>query len=633
MCGLIGSVGYENFDVSKLLTSIEHRGPDSNGYFQEKMLFLGHTRLSILDISVHGAQPMQDKSGRYVIIFNGEIYNHLEIREKLESKYEFISKSDTETLLYGFIEFGDEILNMLNGIFAFAIYDRLQGELFIARDHFGVKPLYYYAKGSKLIFGSEIKSFFGFNEFDKSIDYESLVNYLTLLWSPGEKTAFSNVKKLLPGHFMRINLFDFTGPAIKKYYEIPFKGIYSKKSEEELIDQLDEKLFNAVKRQLLSDLPVAFFLSGGVDSSAIVAFAKKVHPNKRLRCYTINTSNGEDGAFNEDLHYARVVAKYLDVDLVEVDSKVDIVANFDKMIYHLDEPQSDAAPLHVLNICNQAKKDGFKVLLGGTGGDDVFSGYRRHQALRYEAYINSIPLFLREFTKWIFLKFNLNNSWIRRVKKVTSNLHETKINRVYGYFEWLPLNIVKGLFHSDLKGVVEKYNPRRFFIDLLSNISSTENDLNKSLFWELKTFLVDHNLNYTDKLGMATGVEIRVPFLDKELVEFSTTIPPSLKMKGSSTKYILKKLMERYLPYEVIYRSKAGFGAPVRDWVIHNLDEKIDTYLGEKSIKKRGIFDAAKIQELIKLNKKGKIDASYSIWGLLAIESWMRTFVDDNARI
>jgi asparagine synthase (glutamine-hydrolysing) len=286
-----------------------------------------------------------------------------------------------------------------------------------------------------------------------------------------------------------------------------------------------------------------------------------------------------------------------------------------------------------LNICNQAKKDGFKVLLGGTGGDDVFSGYRRHQALRYEVYINSIPLFLREFTKWIFLKFNLNNSWIRRVKKVTSNLHETKINRVYGYFEWLPLNIVKGLFHSDLKGVVEKYNPRRFFIDLLSNISSTENDLNKSLFWELKTFLVDHNLNYTDKLGMATGVEIRVPFLDKELVEFSTTIPPSLKMKGSSTKYILKKLMERYLPYEVIYRSKAGFGAPVRDWVIHNLDEKIETYLGEKSIKKRGIFDAAKIQELIELNKKGKIDASYSIWGLLAIESWMRTFLDDNTRI
>ena len=630
MCGIIGAIGFGDIDSTCILSTIGHRGPDSQGIFEGHNIFLGHVRLSILDLSEMGSQPMFDSTGRYIIIFNGEIYNHLEIREKLGNKYNFLSSSDTETLLYGYIEYGEAILQLLNGIFAFAIFDKIKGEIFIARDQFGIKPLYYYHKDGKFLFGSEIKSFLGFEEFDKSLDLTALVNYLTFLWSPGEQTPFYNVKKLSPGHFIKINMEKLDSPLFRQYYDIPFFGKYSSKSESELISELDSKLLRAVQRQLLSDVPVAFFLSGGLDSSAIVAMAKRILPNQRLRCYTINASDGDDEGFSEDLIYARKVAKYLDLDLVEVDANVDIVSNFDKMVYHLDEPQADAAPLNVLNICEKAKNDGYKVLLGGTAGDDLFSGYRRHQALKYESYIRFLPKILLRVIKTLFSKLKSNNALSRRLKKLTSNLDKSKWERMYGYFEWLPLDITKNLFNSESKKIVNGYIPKKLFFSLLKNIPEEKSDLNKALYWEIKTFLPDHNLNYTDKLSMATGVEVRVPFLDIELVEFSTIIPPYLKMKGNTTKYILKKLMESYLPKEVIYRTKAGFGAPVRQWITHDLDNKINSYLNTDAINRRGIFDAEKVQELIKANREGLIDASYSIWGLLAIESWHRKFVDKN---
>jgi asparagine synthase (glutamine-hydrolysing) len=627
MCGIVGIIGKKNSGNERALQLINHRGPDSQGTFSDRNVFFGHSRLSILDLSDNGSQPMYDDSGKYVIIFNGEIYNHLNVREKLIPKYEFKSNSDTETLLYGYIEFGEKVLNMLNGIFAFAIFNMETRQLFIARDQLGVKPLYYSIQNGRLIFGSEMKSFLAV-DFDRELSVRGLLNYITFLWSPGETTPFQRVKKLLPGHYIRLSADNPLLLDIKKYYEIPFHGIYSKSSEQQIIDDLDEKLFNAVKRQLLSDVPVAFFLSGGLDSSAIVAMAKRIHPNQRLRCYTINASDGSDEGFSEDLIYARKVAEFLDLDLVEVDAKVDIITDFDKMVYHLDEPQADAAPLNVLNICIQAKKDGYKVLLGGTAGDDLFSGYRRHQALAYERYFTMIPRPLALIVNWSVSFLPFSKAKFRRIRKIAANLNNSKQDRIYSYFQWLPLKIGKNLFSEAAKPYLDKYDPKDYFFSLLKNIPEETSDLNKTLYWELRTFLVDHNLNYTDKLSMATGVEVRVPFLDLELVEFSTTIPLEMKMKGTVTKYILKKMMEKYLPLEVIYRSKAGFGAPVRNWVLNDLDEKISSYLSAEAINRRGIFNAQKISELISANKEGKIDASYSIWALLAIESWFRQFVD-----
>ncbi len=565
----------------------------------------------------------------YIIIFNGEIYNHWEIRKELESKYKFNSKTDTETILYGFIEYGNEILNKLNGIFAFSIFNKLTKELFIARDHFGVKPLYYYLDNDQFWFSSELKSIAPL-KFDKDIDLEAIENYLTFLYSPGERTPFKKVLKLLPGHFISLNINNFQSFIINKYYDIPFEDSRMKKKEEELVEELETLLTTAVKRQLLSDVPVGFFLSGGLDSSCIVAIAKKLHPYKKFNCYTIKTNDGQDmeEGFSNDLHYARIVAKHLDVNLIEVESNVDVVNDFDKMIYHLDEPQADPAPLSVLQICSKARVDGHIVLLGGTAGDDLFSGYRRHQALRMEKYIKVTPLFLRKFIKFITYKLSVNKPTARRLRKLTSNLDISQLDRLVGYFSWINNDELKNIFSKKNQNFNIRHNPLNILKESLKNIPKEKDLLNQMLYLEMKYFLADHNLNYTDKMSMATGVEVRVPFLDKELVEFSLQIPTSLKMKGITTKYILKKVMEKYLPHEVIYRSKSGFGAPVRKWIVEDMDQTIQKYLSKRNIEKRNIFDFEEIQKLINDNKKGTIDASYTIWSLLSIESWMQQFYD-----
>jgi len=625
MCGICGVVAKDaDKNIQKMTDALSHRGPNSQGVFIAKNIALGHRRLSIQDLSVNGHQPMLSADDRYVLVFNGEIYNHWEIRKNLSQKYEFKSKSDTETLLYGYIEYGVDIFDMLNGIFALSIYDKLTSELIIARDNFGVKPLYYYLDNKSMLFASEIKSIIQNQDINNDINESALANYLYFLWSPGEVTPLLNCKKLLPGHYIRINCEDLSSFEIIKYYEIPFDGKYTQKSENELIDELDERLNRAISRQLLSDVPVGFFLSGGLDSSIIVAMAKKANPNLKTKCYTIDTAtNSKREGFTEDLPYAKKVAKYLDVELEIVDADVSIMKDFDNMIYYLDEPQADSAPLNVSNICKKARQQGYYVLLGGTAGDDLFSGYRRHQFLFIDKKLRFIPMFLKKIIFKIteFLPFSI--SIFRRINKLFSPYNYTDRDKqkasLYG---WIKEGRVRKLFKNKL----ESFSPNNYLVDQLQNISQENESLNKMLFWDMKFFLTDHNLNYTDKMSMAHGVEVRVPFLDKELVEFSTKLPIHLKMNGLTTKYLLKKVAERYLPKEIIYRSKSGFGAPVRDWIIDDLNDKINTELNEKRINDGGIFSFKEVNKLIKENKSGKIDVSYSIWSLLAISSWIKQF-------
>lgn len=631
MCGIVGSIGHKQFEPSLHQSTkvLSHRGPDDSGEFIDENIFLGHRRLSIQDLSANGHQPMLSKDGRFVMVFNGEIYNHWEIRQSLKRAHSYSSTSDSETILNGYIELGTALFAKLNGIFAIAIYDKKFNELVIARDHFGTKPLYYYSDTSRFLFASELKALTIQKGIDKTIDYEALINYISFLYSPGEKTPLLNIKKLLPGHFIKINAKNHQNFKVEKYYDIPFTGKYSTKTEAELIDELDHLLLQAVKRQLLSDVPVGFFLSGGVDSSAIVAMAKKILPRQSLQCYTIDTKAPENAeGFTNDLKYAKIVAKHLEVDLHIIDADVNIVRDFDKMIYHLDEPQADAAPLNVLNICRAARKNGHIVLLGGTGGDDLFSGYRRHQAITFEKYFKFIPTFAIKITQSILTRFKVQHPFLRRAKKLLTDATKTKMQRFAGYFLWLSVGKTKSLFNSTVFDKIKQYEPTIDLLKLLENIPNEKNDLNKMLYWEMKTFLCDHNLNYTDKLSMAEGVEVRVPFLDLDLVEFSTKLPPELKLKGTTTKYLLKKVMERYLPDEIIYRPKAGFGAPVRYWITSELSGMISDSLSKERIAQRGIFDFEKVQTLINENKAGTIDASYPIWALLAIESWFQQFID-----
>ena len=630
MCGISGFINI-NIRSDKFIAITSHRGPDDQGTFRYSNLILGQNRLSIQDLSTNGHQPFISKDGKFVLVFNGEIYNHWEIRKELiDVGYNFFSVSDTETLLNGYRHFGLGILNKLNGVFSFSIFDKEKEELIMARDQFGVKPFYYYHKENKFAFASEFKSMLQEDFFDGTIDYASIPSYVDFLWSPGEKTPFYFVKKLLPGHYISLNLNsrDLEINPIK-YYEIPFDGNYTIKNEISLINELDIRLQNAVRRQMLSDVPVGFFLSGGLDSSLMVAIARKLFPKKAIQTFTIRTdfNQGNEGFVN-DLYYANKVAKFLNVNLEIVDAKIDILRDFDKMIWHLEEPQADIAPLNVFNISQRAKEMGYKVLIGGAGGDDLFSGYRRHQALNYEKYFDIIPLGTRKLIKAYISKFSNTNALVRRLRKISENLHKTPINRLVSYFSWLPDNTLYELFTEKIQKEILNQPPTDYLRSLLKNIPKEKSRLNKMLYIEMRSFLVDHNLNYTDKLSMATGVEVRVPFLDKELVEFSTIVPPNLKMKGTITKYILKKVAERYLPKDVIYRPKAGFGVPIRRWIKEELDEMINDRLSPDKIRARGIFDENAVWKMINDNKKNRVDAAYPILSLLAIESWMIQFSD-----
>ena len=400
MCGIIGAINHQLDKES--LVRIAHRGPDDTGWFEHKNVTLGHVRLSIQDVSEMAHQPFLSKDGNTAMVFNGEIYNHWEIRKELEGKgVKFKSTSDTETVLEGYLMYGTQIFEKLNGIFALCIYDLITEKAVLARDRFGVKPLYYSFLNNEFQFSSELKAL----KFDGAhLDHEAMANYIKFLWSPGKSTPSKEIKKLLPGEYCTIS--NLNGEiSIQSEFIVTkkFDGTRHSVSEEELVDRLDALLVQAVQRQLLSDVPVGFFLSGGLDSSLLVAIAKKLQPSEDIQCFTINTTAfAKSEGFSNDLDYARLVANHLDVKLEVVASDVDIAKDFDRMIWHLDEPQADSAPLNVFNISKRAAEMGFKVLVGGAGGDDIFSGYRRHQLLQYEAIISKFLILEFLFSQFLF---------------------------------------------------------------------------------------------------------------------------------------------------------------------------------------------------------------------------------------
>jgi asparagine synthase (glutamine-hydrolysing) len=333
--------------------------------------------------------------------------------------------------------------------------------------------------------------------------------------------------------------------------------------------------------------------------------------------------------FSDDLHYAKRVASKLGAKLNVLDAEPNILNDFDKMIWHLDEPQADPAAIHVLNISKGARDLGIKVLLGGTAGDDIFTGYRRHLALNYEPFIQGSPLFLRKLLAYVADSLNSTHPKVRRLKKISRELPLDPSDRMAGYFAWLPSKDVFGLFNTEISSMLSLENiSTGYYKHLLGKIPMEKDKVNQMLFLEMSTFLTNHNLNYTDKMSMAVGVETRVPYLDINVVNLSARIPSSLKLKGNTTKYLLKKVAEKYLPKDVVYRPKTGFGAPVREWVKNDLSEMISDRLSEQTIKKRGFLSGSAVNRLLKKNREGQEDNAYPIMALLAIESWFEQFID-----
>lgn len=630
MCGIAGFSGeLDPRALSHAGDAISHRGPDDSGMFLDRAagIGLGHRRLSILDLSPQGHQPMESNDGKVVLIFNGEIYNFLELRAELEGGgFAFRGHSDTEVLLNLYLARGEEMLKRLNGIFAFAIWDARRQALFIARDGLGVKPLYYFANDRIFSFASEIKALLHLMPAVGELDPEAIHRYFSFLWCPGEGTPLKSVRKLLPGEAMVVR-----DGAIERrwtWYRLPSFGVLGANlQEKDALEGTVVHLRQAVRRQMVADVPVGAFLSGGLDSSAVVAFAREQNPG--IRCFTIEVVGGQEEGTTDDLPYARRVAKHLGValEVVPVDAG-GMAGDLERMVAHLDEPLADPAPLNVLYISRLARDHGMKVLLSGAGGDDIFTGYRRHHAVQFEACWKWLPRGVRGSLRSITAGLDQRRTSARRLSKLFDGAVLDGDERLANYFLWAREADLLALYTPGFRAQLGDSSAVAPLLDFLKPLPKSVAQLERMLALEQRFFLSDHNLIYTDKMSMASGVEVRVPFLDMDLVDFSARIPVGLKQHGSEGKWILKKAMEPYLPRDVIYRPKSGFGAPIRRWMRHELRPLLGDLLSQESLNRRGVFDPMAVQRLIAANDSGREDASYTLLSLLCIEIWCRKFLD-----
>lgn len=624
MCGIAGGYGsLPDGVLEKMARKIAHRGPDNIAWESHGDVHLAHTRLSIIDLSPNSNQPLWDVKQQACIVFNGEIYNYKVLRQKLiKQGVAFHSEGDAEVLLNLYLCYKEDFLSQVEGIFSLCIWDKNRQEMFLARDHFGVKPLYYAQTQEGFFFSSEIKSLTAIPTLNKSLCHDALFRSLVFLYSPGEDTLLKQVKKLRPGHFIRLK--DSQIVEYTEYWDWPeYQPV--QRSSEENAQRVLSSIEKAVEQQLVADVPVGAFLSGGLDSSLLVALASKTTP---ISCFTIDSSNntGENDGFEDDLPYAKKVAEHLGVELDILKASPNIVSQLPDMIYSLDEMQADPAPLNVMLICEQARKKGVKVLLSGAGGDDVFSGYRRHVAIQLERYWSWMPSFARKGLRTITQALPKSDHRLRRLSKAFSYAHLDEDERLLSYFYWIDPNIVRDLFNDDIRSSLSE-NPMTGITNRLKALPSKD-PLERMLFLERHYFLVDHNFNYTDKMSMASGVEVRVPFLDKHVSQTASEIESGQKQHGKAGKWILKKAAEACLPKSIIYRPKSGFGAPLRHWLKTDLAPMVNDLLSAENINKRGIFNSEKIENLITADRKGQQDYSYPIFALLCFEIWCQKFID-----
>lgn len=632
MCGIAGFLGdFEQSLLERMNQSLAHRGPDDSGTLIQdgKRLGLTHRRLSIIDLSERGHQPMWDATGTVVIVFNGEIFNYREWRTTLEGEgVEFRSDSDTEIILNLYLKYGEGVLSRLNGMFAFALWDTRDDSLLVARDGVGVKPFYYSESDRGFIFSSEIKALLQSEHVDRSLDLSAIHHYMTYLWCPAPMTMLKSVKKLEPGYAMVVR----GGKIVKRwsFYDLPLDQAIVPMPREEAKGLVRDAVQTAVDRQMVSDVPVGALLSGGLDSSSVVACARKSHPEQELDCFTIGF---KDAAFRQegnidDLPFARRVAEHLGVRLKTIYVGPEMADELARMIYYLDEPQADFAAINTYFICKLAREHGIKVLLSGAGGDDIFSGYRRHQALQSERWWSWMPRFARRGLTGAANRLPSNLALTRRVAKAFAYADRDGDERLASYFHWAEPSLLFGLYSEEMKAGLGGQEFSVPLIDTLQRIPDDVEELNRMLYLEGKHFLADHNLNYFDKMSMATGVEVRVPLLDPDLMALAGRLPIQFKHHRGEGKWILKAAMEELLPREVIYRAKSGFGVPLRHWLRNELSEMLEDTLSEASLSRRGLFDPSAVQRLLEQDRAGMIDAAYTLLSLVCIELWCRMFLD-----
>lgn len=628
MCGICGKhsqSGVHPEELRLMLQAIAHRGPDDEGVYVNGHIGIGNKRLSIIDLP-GGGQPICNENKTIWVVNNGEIYNYKELRSELEHKgHRFRTNSDTEVIVHLYEEVGEGCVHKLNGMFAFAIWDEKQQKLILARDRAGQKPLFYTKVEENFMFASEVKAILATNKGGREVDYESIHHYLSLRFIPPPGTMFRHIKKLPPAHIL---VYQAGEISISRYWDLSF-GIKLELSETELIDCLHEKLTCAVRSHLVSDVPVGAFLSGGMDSSMIVAIMAG-HLAGSVKTFSVGV---KDQDFNE-LPYARIVADQYQTCHIEQCVESDIVNLLPKMIWHLDEPSDPIAACQYYAAQLAARH--VKVVLGGDGGDELFAGFDRYLGVsQIDQYIK-IPAFLRTNLigpliaklpdSFTYKSLTQKLRWIDQLSSLP-NLGE-RYAEATCFFRYNQL-AKQILFSRDMWHQVGHLDSADIIVRQFDN-ANADDPIDRMLYADFMTRLPEHSLMLTDRMTMAHGLEARSPFLDHELVEFTASLPSHLKIRNRTLKYALRKLAKDYLPESIVKRPKQGFMFPVAYWFRNELYPFLQQFLLNSHFVKEGVFKKESVSRLIEEHRERRVDNHVRLWMLLSLEIWHQLYIEQN---
>ena len=626
MCGICGIASLMNAEppkarqIGRMCATIVHRGPDDEGLEVRDGVGLGMRRLAIIDLA-GGSQPIYNEDRSIRIVFNGEIYNFQELKTDLTRRgHRFYTNSDTEVIVHAYEAYGDAFPDCLNGMFAFALHDEKKKRLILARDHLGIKPLFYYHDDRHLIWGSEIKAILASGLIDRKLNIDALAQFLSWEYIPGDQTLFTSVHKLKPGHVLNFDL--TTGAvAIREYWDIPQNNPESKMSLTDWTVKVDQKIQECVRRQLISDVPLGAFLSGGVDSSLVVAAM-----GGAANTFSIGF---DDPSYNE-LRWARQVASHLGVHHKDAVIKPDILDLFDHLMYFMDDPIGDFSILPTYLVSQHARKD-VTVSLSGDGGDELFGGYETYIAEMKARQYSHIPKLLRR---------NLIEPAISVLKPRPEK--KGLVNKAIRFVEGM--RHPQEARHARWRLFVSDLMRRQIFTpEALEQITTSSvhhiaelfqkaeqrEPISQALYVDVKSYLVDNCLVKMDRMSMAVSLEARVPLLDKELVELAFQIPDHLKVNGGQTKVLLKRVASMHVPRECAYRPKEGFSIPIKNWLATNLKSLMEELLSPDTIRRQGLFESNMIERLKKEHLRSAANHSHTLWSLMVFQAWRKKWLED----
>ena len=626
MCGIAGILEFERTrkpspdGLLRMARILTHRGPDEEGIYQLGPVGLAHRRLSIIDLA-GGQQPMESPDRQVCLVFNGEIYNYAELKKDIEQKgYVFRTRSDTEVLLALYLYYGLEAFAKLNGMFACAFWDRRTHELVLARDRFGKKPLFYYRDADHFLFGSEIKALLAYGEIERKVNLPALHDYLSHGYTVGEQTLVEGVLRLPPAHVLVVSDDQI---RCAPYWEFKFRPAGDPPDEETVIERLEGLLQQATQRRLMSEVPLGAFLSGGLDSSAIVALMAQ-QSNRPVQTFTV----GFEEADYSELEDARVVAKHLGTDHHEMIVKPSALEILPDLVWHLDEPFGDSSAVPTYYVCRAAREH-VTVALAGDGGDEIFAGYRRYQELDYYKRMGKVPAWIRRCISKPLTRL-LPITWPGwNTLYALGKLEEGGFPYGLGIYPY----IQDKLYSPDLIRKLGDYNPFRPAEHLLEETSNLDT-VSQYQYIDTYQYLPCDILTKVDRMSMANSLEVRAPLLDYTVVEYMATLPISLKIRDGVSKYIFRKLCSRHLPVSVLTKRKQGFAIPKDRWFQTELRTFAEEILLDSKTLDRGYFRKDTLKRILQHHTTGRRDYSTWIWCLIVLEMWHRIMLDErNAKI